>query len=52
MTKYEKLQKHLKDNQSNWVVTGVACFIGYNLLEKLLILNQKVVGIDNYDTGH
>ena len=52
MTKYEQLQKHFKDNQSTWLVTGVAGFIGSNLLERLLILNQKVVGLDNFDTGH
>jgi UDP-N-acetylglucosamine 4-epimerase len=52
MTKYEQLQEHLKDNQSTWLVTGVAGFIGSNLLEKLLTLNQKVVGLDNFDTGH
>jgi len=52
MTKYEQLQEHLKDNQSTWLVTGVAGFIGSNLLEKLLILDQKVVGLDNFDTGH
>jgi UDP-N-acetylglucosamine/UDP-N-acetylgalactosamine 4-epimerase len=52
MTKYEQLQEHLKNNQSTWLVTGVAGFIGSNLLEKLLILNQKVVGLDNFDTGH
>ena len=52
MTKYEKLQEHLKNNQSTWLVTGVAGFIGSNLLEKLLILNQKVVGLDNFDTGY
>jgi len=52
MTKYEQLQEHLKDNQSIWLVTGVAGFIGSNLLEKLLILNQKVVGLDNFATGH
>ena len=52
MTKYEKLQKYLKSNQNIWLVTGVAGFIGSNLLEKLLILNQKVVGLDNFDTGH
>jgi len=52
MTKYEQLQERLKDNQSTWLVTGVAGFIGSNLLEKLLILNQKVVGLDNFDTGH
>jgi len=52
MTEYEKLQEHLKNNQSTWLVTGVAGFIGSNLLEKLLILNQKVVGLDNFDTGY
>jgi UDP-N-acetylglucosamine 4-epimerase len=52
MTKYEQLQEHLKNNQNTWLVTGIAGFIGSNLLEKLLILNQKVVGLDNFDTGH
>ena len=52
MTKYEQLQKYLKNNQNTWLVTGVAGFIGSNLLEKLLILNQKIVGLDNFDTGH
>lgn len=52
MTKYEQLQEYLKGNQSTWLVTGVAGFIGSNLLEKLLTLNQKVVGLDNFDTGH
>ena len=52
MTKYEQLQEHLKSSQNTWLVTGVAGFIGSNLLEKLLILNQKVVGLDNLDTGY
>ena len=52
MTEYEKLQEHLQSNQYTWLVTGVAGFIGSNLLEKLLILNQKVVGLDNFETGH
>ncbi len=52
MTKYEQLQEHLKNNRNTWLVTGVAGFIGSNLLEKLLILNQKVVGLDNFDTGY
>ena len=52
MTRYEQLQEYLKDNQSTWLVTGVAGFIGSNLLEKLLILNQKVVGLDSFDTGY
>ncbi|VAW76736.1 UDP-N-acetylglucosaminuronic acid 4-epimerase [hydrothermal vent metagenome] len=52
MTKYEELQEHLKANQHTWLITGVAGFIGSNLLEKLLILNQKVIGLDNFETGH
>ena len=52
MAKYDELQEYLKTNQKTWLVTGVAGFIGSNLLEKLLILNQKVVGLDNFDTGH
>jgi len=52
MAKYEELQEQLRDNQSTWLITGVAGFIGSNLLEKLLILNQKVVGLDNFDTGY
>lgn len=51
MTKYKELQEHLKSNQYTWLVTGVAGFIGSNLLEKLLILNQKVIGLDNFETG-
>ena len=34
-----------------WLVTGVAGFIGSNILEELLRLDQKVVGIDNFSTG-
>lgn len=52
MTKYEKLQEYLARNQSTWLVTGAAGFIGSNLVEKLLILNQKVIGLDNFETGH
>jgi UDP-N-acetylglucosamine 4-epimerase len=35
-----------------WLITGVAGFIGSNLLETLLRLNQRVVGLDNFSTGH
>jgi len=52
MTKYDELQKYLISNQRTWLVSGVAGFVGSNILEKLLILNQKVVGLDNFDTGH
>jgi UDP-N-acetylglucosamine/UDP-N-acetylgalactosamine 4-epimerase len=52
MNEYKKLQERLIANQSTWLVTGVAGFIGSNLLEKLLVLNQKVVGLDNFETGY
>jgi UDP-N-acetylglucosamine/UDP-N-acetylgalactosamine 4-epimerase len=49
--KYSHILDDLKNNQYSWLITGVAGFIGSNLLEQLLILNQKVVGIDNFSTG-
>jgi UDP-N-acetylglucosamine 4-epimerase len=52
MSKYHEIQDYLRTNQRLWLVTGVAGFIGSNLLEKLLILNQRVVGLDNFDTGY
>jgi len=52
VTKYEELQEYLKSNRSTWLITGVAGFIGSNLLEELLVLNQNVVGLDNFDTGY
>ena len=51
MTKYDECLNYLNKNQRTWLVTGVAGFIGSNLLEQLLKLNQKVIGIDNYATG-
>ncbi len=41
----------LKRSPKVWLITGVAGFIGSNLLEFLLINNQKVVGLDNFSTG-
>ncbi len=52
MSKFEKIQKDLLQQPKVWLVTGVAGFIGSNLLEKLLKLNQAVVGLDNFATGH
>ena len=52
MSKYLKVQKYLNSHQSSWLITGVAGFIGSNLLETLLKLNQKVVGLDNFSTGN
>jgi UDP-N-acetylglucosamine 4-epimerase len=39
------------NGRASWLVTGVAGFIGSHILEKLLLLDQKVVGIDNFSTG-
>lgn len=52
MTPYTKLQTRLQAEPHTWLVTGVAGFIGSNLLETLLKLNQRVVGLDNFATGH
>lgn len=51
-TKYERLQKQLLNEKHTWLITGVAGFIGSNLLETLLKLNQNVIGLDNFSTGH
>lgn len=51
MNQFSIVQQHLSTNQYIWLVTGVAGFIGSNLLESLLELDQKVVGIDSFLTG-
>ena len=51
MNAYETLKAHLQSKQYTWLITGAAGFIGSNLLEALLQLNQKVVGLDNLSTG-
>ena len=50
--KYDIVKEELKSKQYTWLVTGVAGFIGSNLTETLLSLNQKVIGIDNFSTGY
>jgi len=52
LNNYQKVQETLKTNKKKWVITGVAGFIGSNLLETLLKLNQYVTGLDNFSTGH
>lgn len=51
-TPYQTLRDQLLHNPKTWLITGVAGFIGSNLLETLLKLNQRVVGLDNFATGH
>lgn len=52
MNVFSQLQTRLQTGPHTWLVTGVAGFIGSNLLEVLLKLNQRVVGLDNFATGH
>ncbi len=52
MTAYERLIQDLPHSPKTWLITGVAGFIGSNILEVLLTLNQRVVGLDNFATGH
>jgi UDP-N-acetylglucosamine 4-epimerase len=52
MTTYEQLRQQLSEQPKTWLITGVAGFIGSNLLETLLKLDQRVVGVDNFATGY
>jgi len=51
-TPYAALRGQLAKTPKKWLITGVAGFIGSNLLETLLKLDQEVVGLDNFATGH
>ena len=51
-TPYDRLLARLPNEPHAWLVTGVTGFIGSNLLETLLKLDQRVVGLDNFATGH
>jgi UDP-N-acetylglucosamine 4-epimerase len=51
-TAYDRIQRQLQEQPKTWLVTGVAGFIGSNLLETLLKLDQRVVGLDNFATGY
>src|SRR5437867_5487683 len=51
MARYEEVQERIRARPRMWLITGVAGFIGSNLLESLLKLGQRVVGLDNFATG-
>lgn len=51
-TAYQAAREQLEHRQYRWLVTGAAGFIGSNLLQGLLELGQRVVGLDNFLTGH
>lgn len=52
MSRYHQLLQHLETHPRTWLITGVAGFIGSNLLQTLLAHGQRVVGLDNFMTGH
>ena len=51
MRTLDKKIEYLQSTQKTWLITGVAGFIGSNLLEFLLQNNQRVIGLDNFATG-
>lgn len=51
MARYDELQQGIRARPRAWLVTGVAGFIGSHLLETLLGLDQRVIGLDNFSTG-
>lgn len=51
-TIYQRLRDELVAEPRTWLVTGVAGFIGSNLLQELLALGQRVVGLDDFSTGY
>jgi UDP-N-acetylglucosamine 4-epimerase len=52
MSRYDHVSAELLETPRTWLITGVAGFIGSNLLETLLKLDQRVLGLDNFATGH
>jgi|TARA_B110000438_G_scaffold303273_1_gene364022 UDP-N-acetylglucosamine 4-epimerase len=52
MRSYADLLDELEHHRYTWLITGCAGFIGSNLTECLLNLDQNVVGLDNLSTGH
>jgi UDP-N-acetylglucosamine/UDP-N-acetylgalactosamine 4-epimerase len=52
MNRFDIVRKDMLANPRKWLVTGCAGFIGSNLVETLLKMNQTVVGLDNFSTGY
>lgn len=52
VNKIQEVQQQLRQHSYHWLVTGAAGFIGSNLVQALLALNQRVTGLDNFATGH
>ena len=52
MSIFAERQEQLRQHPATWLVTGAAGFIGSNLVETLLRLGQRVIGLDSFATGH
>jgi UDP-N-acetylglucosamine 4-epimerase len=52
VARFEEVSGKLRSKPERWLVTGAAGFIGSHLVEALLRLDQDVVGLDNFATGH
>jgi len=50
--RYQQITDELRKSPRKWLVTGCAGFIGSNLIETLLLLDQEVVGLDDFSTGY
>ena len=50
-TTIHAVEAELREQPRTWLVTGVAGFVGSHLAERLLVLGQQVVGLDNFATG-
>jgi len=51
VSKVEHVKLQLRAAPQRWLVTGAAGFIGSNLVLALLLLGQRVCGLDNFSTG-
>ena len=47
----DELRQRIRNRPRRWVVTGAGGFIGSHLLEALLGLDQRVIGLDNFSLG-
>ncbi len=52
MDTFTRVKEELAARPKTWLVTGAAGFIGSNIVEALLSLGQRVIGLDNFLTGY
>ena len=49
---FNRIEIELRRHPRTWLVTGAAGFIGSNLVEHLLRLEQRVIGLDDFSSGY